>query len=191
MSEQLDPPPDAQRSLPIWLLPAVILVAILLVAGLVTLVLTTRNLPNTTASITADALPTGHPTLDPAATPETTALPSAHGSVDPNGPKVELISVADARAKFDAGTAVFVDVRAGSDYTAGHIPGALTITAQDVNTRIDALPEGTLIIAYGDSARPDSGQRGAQIFMSMGYPQMLALQGGFQDWEQADNPVEK
>ncbi|NTV65008.1 MAG: rhodanese-like domain-containing protein, partial [Oscillochloris sp.] len=172
-------------------LPAVIIGAVVVVAGLVTMLLTTRNLPDTRTSVTADALPTGHPTLDPVAAMDATTLPAAHGSLDPNGPAVDVMSIADARTHLDAGTAVFVDVRTGSDYAVGHIPGALTITSQELNARIDALPEGSVIIAYGDSTRPESGQRGAQIFMDLGYPKVIALEGGFQDWQNAGNPVEK
>ncbi|NTW03967.1 MAG: hypothetical protein HGA19_22285 [Oscillochloris sp.] len=207
MSPQPDMPSPSQRSLPVWLLPVVIFGAIIVVVALVTVALTMRELPATTISITADALPAGHPaleatssadalptthpTVDPAATIDATALPSAHGGLDPNGPKVEMINLADARARLDAGTAVFIDVRPGTDYTAGHILGALTITSQELESRISALPEGSAIIAYGDATRPESAQRGAQIFMDLGYPTVIALEGGFQDWEQAGNPVER
>jgi rhodanese-related sulfurtransferase len=118
------------------------------------------------------------------------ALPMTHGGVDPDGPSVSEISLADARARFDAGTAVFVDMRAGADFAAGHIPGALTITSADLDSRLRSLPPGAVIIAYGDAARPDSGRRGAQIFMELGYPEVIALEGGFQAWQAGGNPVE-
>jgi rhodanese-related sulfurtransferase len=113
-----------------------------------------------------------------------------HGGVDPDGPSVSEISLADARARFDAGTAVFVDMRAGADFAAGHIPGALTITSAELDSRLRSLPPGAVIIAYGDAARPDSGRRGAQIFMELGYPEVIALEGGFQAWQAGGNPVE-
>jgi rhodanese-related sulfurtransferase len=190
MTDQTNPPSDARRNLPPWLLPAVIFGAITLVAALVTLALTMRDLPRASTAAPVE-LPTGHPAAGATAAPDSTALPVAHGSLDPNGPKVELIGIADARARLDAGTAIFIDVRSGSDYTAGHIPGAITITAKDLEAQISAQPTGSVIIAYGDSSRPDSGQRGAQIFMDLGYPTMIALEGGFQKWEQAGNPVDK
>ncbi|NNJ09610.1 rhodanese-like domain-containing protein [Chloroflexales bacterium ZM16-3] len=191
MAQQTDTPPEPRRTLPPWLLPAVIFGAIAIVAALVTFALTIRDLPSPTAIITSDAMPTGHPAISTTATTDSTALPSAHGSLDPNGSSVEVISLADARSRLDGGTAVFIDVRAGSDYAAGHIPGALTITSQDLETRLNSLPAGSVIIAYGDSDRAESGQRGAQIFMDLGYPPVIALDGGFQDWEKAGNPVEK
>jgi rhodanese-related sulfurtransferase len=182
-------PPEARRSLPPWLLPTVIFGAIALVAALVTVALTMRDLPRPTSA--AVDLPSGQPATDATAAAASTSLPVAHGSLDPNGPKVELVRLTDARAQLDAKAAIFIDVRAGSDYAAGHIPGAISIADKDLDTRLKALPSGSTIIAYGDSTRPDSGQRGAQIFMDLGYPTIRALEGGFQDWEKAGNPVEK
>lgn len=171
-----------------WLLPAIV-IAIVVLAGAVALLLTMRpaQRPGAIEAPTSDAAAA----QEAHATAGVTELEPAHGSLDPNGPKVELISLSDAKARFDAGTALFVDVRAGSAYTASHIPGAVTITSEEIATKLAELPEGTAIIAYGDADRPESGQRGAQIFMQSGYPAMIALEGGFQGWEQAGYPVEK
>ncbi len=163
-----------QGAPPRWLLPA--MVAILLaLAALLAVAITTRPTPAQTPAA-------------PAAAGADSA--TSHGELDPNGPPVEQISLADAKAYFDAGTAVFIDVRSGSDYAAGHIPGALTITSPELEQRMAALPAGAVVIAYGDAVRPESGRRGAQIFMELGYPKVIALAGGFQDWRDAGYPVE-
>jgi rhodanese-related sulfurtransferase len=160
------------------------MVAILLaLAGLLAVAITSRT-PAAQPPAAAQA-PAAQPPADAQAAP-----PEAHGGLDPAGPAVEQISLADARAQLDAGSAVFVDVRSGSEYAAGHIPGALTITSPELEQRLAALPEGAVVIAYGDASRPESGQRGAQIFMELGYPKVIALAGGFQDWRDAGHPVE-
>lgn len=178
-------PTDAEatrRGPPRWFAPALI-GGMILIAAFVAVLLTTRPAP-----VQAPA---------PVAAAPTVAAPAAeepgvtHGGLNPAGPAVEEISLADARARFDAGTAVFVDVRAGSEYSAGHIPGALTITSSELETRLKDLPAGAVIIAYGDAARPDSGQRGAQIFMELGYPKVIALAGGYQAWRDAGHPVQQ
>jgi rhodanese-related sulfurtransferase len=151
---------------------------LLALAGLLAVAITSRSAPAAPPAAQA-------PAADAAADP-----PAAHGGLDPAGPAVEQIGLADARARFDAGTAVFVDVRGGSDYAAGHIPGALTITSPELEQRLGELPAGAVVIAYGDADRPESGQRGAQIFMELGYPKVIALAGGFQDWRDAGHPVE-
>ncbi len=179
--------PNEPSGGPIWLLPTIIIAAILVVAGLVTFSLTMRQAP-ATPDASAMVFPTGHPTLDPALDP--TALPSAHGGVDPDGPPVEVISLADARAYHEAGTAIFIDIRTSNEYAAGHILGAWTLSDAELQTKMTGLPTETRFIAYGDASRPESSQRAAQIFLDLGYPQVSALAGGFQDWAQAGYPVE-
>jgi rhodanese-related sulfurtransferase len=183
-------PPDAdgaRRGPPRWFLPALV-GGMIAIAGLVAVLLTRTPPPVQAPAAQQPALPSAE--AQPA--PEAQAEPGteAHGGLNPEGPAVEQIGLDEARALFDAGTAIFIDVRAGSDYGAGHIPGALTITSQELEGRLSNLPEGAVLIAYGDAARPESGQRGAQIFMEMGYPTMLALEGGFQAWRDAGHPVE-
>lgn len=177
MTTQAEPEP-ARGGPPRWLLPTLV-AALLLLAALLAVMLT-GVLPPSASTPAQQPAATAGPAQD---------LPAAHGGLNPDGPTVELISVREARARFDAGTAIFVDVRAGSDYGAAHIPGALTITSQELEPRLQDLPAGTVIIAYGDATRPESGQRGAQIFMELGYPQVIALEGGFQAWRDAGHPV--
>jgi rhodanese-related sulfurtransferase len=183
-------PTDTDRSPgapPPWLLPAMV-GAIVVLAALLAWMITSRNAP---AAQPAAQAPAVQAPAAPADGPSTGTAPDAgHGGLNPDGPLVEVISLADARARLDAGTAVFVDVRSGSEYAEGHIPGALTISSSDLETRLENLPEGAVIIAYGDADRPESGQRGAQIFMELGYPTVIALEGGFQSWRDAGNPVE-
>ena len=169
----------AQRAARLWLLPA-LLGGLIVLVGIVALVLLTRPTPTPNAAI-AEA---------PAAASATEATGVMHGGLNPTGPTVELLGLPEARTRFDAGTALFIDVRAGDAYTKGHIPGALTITTKELETRLTNVPAGTVIIAYGSTERPESGQRGAQIFMELGYPKVIALEGGFEAWRAAGHPVE-
>lgn len=166
--------PDPERVRGAAWLPALLIGALLLVAA-----------------FTAFAITGGMGSLAaPAATATPETAEAAHGGINPNGPAVEQISLAAARAHFDAGTAIFIDVRAGSAFSEGHIPGALTITSRELEQRLASLTPGSVIIAYGDASRPESGVRGAQIFMELGYPKVIALEGGFQAWRDAGHPVE-
>lgn len=58
------------------------------------------------------------------------------------------ISLADAKAAFDAGKAVFIDTRDVDSYNSGHIKGAIQMSAQDVAARFKELPADKQIIAY-------------------------------------------
>jgi rhodanese-related sulfurtransferase len=160
----------------------------MLIAALVALVIT--GLPGQSAApdVEAPAAPVAEaPGVE---APGVEAPGVAHGGINPDGPPVEQIGLDEARARFDAGTAIFIDVRAGSAFTAGHIPGALTITSRELEERLENVAPGVVIIAYGDASRPESGMRGAQIFMELGYPTVIALEGGFQAWRDAGHPVE-
>lgn len=167
---------------PAWLLPALVGVLVL-GAGLIAFLLT-----GGLSSPTSAVAPTAVPAVAPAAA-EPADLSLTHGGLNPDGPPVSDITLTQARTHFDAATAIFIDMRAGSDFAAGHIPGALTITSPELEQRLSSLPPGAVVIAYGDATRPDSGRRGAQIFMELGYPQVLALEGGFQAWQNAGHPV--
>ncbi|MFV9504532.1 MAG: rhodanese-like domain-containing protein [Oscillochloridaceae bacterium umkhey_bin13] len=169
---------DEPNSPPRWIMPALI-VGVLAAAALTALLLT--------GGLPAAPAPAPAPTAVPAAAP---APEAGHGGLNPSGPAVTVISLSEARARFDAGTAIFIDVRSGSEFAAGHIPGALTITSGELETLIREAGPEVVLIAYGDANRPESGQRGAQIFMELGYPTVIALEGGFQRWRDAGHPVQ-
>ena len=62
--------------------------------------------------------------------------------------QVERVSLDDAKAAFDSGSAVFLDVRASSSYEASHIPGAVSIPLNDLPTRMGELAPDSWIIPY-------------------------------------------
>ncbi len=70
--------------------------------------------------------------------------------VDEHGHKDEAprITLADAKADFDAGRAVFIDTRAADSYNLEHIKGALNITTSDDASRYNEIPKGKKIIVY-------------------------------------------
>ena len=63
-------------------------------------------------------------------------------------PEVERVSVQDAKAAYDAGTAIFVDVRGDNLYNTGHIPGAISIAENDMESRFAELDPSDWIITY-------------------------------------------
>jgi hypothetical protein len=63
-------------------------------------------------------------------------------------PKVKRISLADAKAAFDLGNAIFVDVRGEPYYSQGHIPGALSIDVDKLEEHLNELDPAAWIITY-------------------------------------------
>ena len=63
-------------------------------------------------------------------------------------PQIPRINVQDAKAAYDIGNAVFVDVRDPESYAQNHIKGALSIPLQDLPKRIEELDQNVWIIPY-------------------------------------------
>lgn len=63
-------------------------------------------------------------------------------------PEVERIDPAEAKAAFEAGSAVFLDVRDSDAYAQRHIPGALLIPLSEVPERLGELDPNAWIITY-------------------------------------------
>ena len=63
-------------------------------------------------------------------------------------PQVERVPLKDAKAAYDDGTAVFVDVRGDDSYNVSHIPGALSIAEAELENRFSELDPNDWIITY-------------------------------------------
>jgi 3-mercaptopyruvate sulfurtransferase SseA len=63
-------------------------------------------------------------------------------------PEVNRISVADAKAAFDIGSAIFIDTRGEPSFSQGHIPGAIPMTPDEVISHLGELDRSIWIITY-------------------------------------------
>ena len=63
-------------------------------------------------------------------------------------PEIERVSVEEAKAAFDSGTAVFVDVRSAEAYQAAHISGSVNIPSEELEARLSELDKTEWIITY-------------------------------------------
>lgn len=77
-----------------------------------------------------------------------TAVPNESASGFIPFPDVKRITLEDAKAAFDAGTAVFLDVRDAESYTESHVSGAINIDYSEVETRLVELNRNDHIITY-------------------------------------------
>jgi len=75
-----------------------------------------------------------------------TAIPNVQAQTSSS--EVNRVSVADAKAALDAGTALFVDVRGADVYAIGHVAGAVSIPLAEVESRLSELDSGKWIITY-------------------------------------------
>ncbi len=58
------------------------------------------------------------------------------------------VSLEDAKAAYDQGQAIFVDVRSADAYQAAHITGSLSIPLSELEGRLNEIPKESWIITY-------------------------------------------
>ena len=95
------------------------------------------------------------------------------------------VSVSQLRNR-PSGVALLVDVRSGSEFASGHIPGAINIPMEEIEARHDDLDVNLPIILICQS-----GKR-ARMSASLLEPcqrQITVLEGGTKAWIQAGLPV--
>lgn len=84
------------------------------------------------------------PTTPTSATTPTPATSAEEGTY----PEIERIDLDASKAAFDAGSAIFLDVRSAGAYAASHIPGALSIPLTELETRLGELDPNQKYITY-------------------------------------------
>lgn len=102
------------------------------------------------------------------------------------------ISVADAKAKLDAGEPiVFLDVREPKEFNAGHIPKAVNVPEEYCELEVPlAIPDpSSFVIIYSDLE--ERSMNALKILHLTGYKNAVVLAGGLQAWQKAGYPVQK
>ena len=113
----------------------------------------------------------------------------------PASAQASFISLAEAKAHFDARDALFVDARGPEEYAEGHIPGAVNLMPDDfraTDPSISArLPKGRPIVTYCDG--PDCGKSSqlADRLVGAGYSKVSIFVEGWPAWEQAGYPAQR
>jgi len=106
---------------------------------------------------------------------------------------VKETNVEEVKRRMDGGDRdfVLVDVREESEWTAGHIPGAVHlgkgVIERDIETKVP--DKGTPLVLYcGGGFRS---ALAADNLQKMGYTNVLSMDGGWRGWTEAGNPVAK
>jgi rhodanese-related sulfurtransferase len=105
-------------------------------------------------------------------------------------PEVPRISLADAKTRYDAGTALFADVRLRGDYYTAHIPNAVLLPLAELEDLYRRLPREAEIILYDSwSSNEQLSAHAGLHLMSKGYNNVQVIRGGFRAWNEAGYPV--
>jgi rhodanese-related sulfurtransferase len=105
------------------------------------------------------------------------------------------ISLADAVRRHTEKSAIFADARPAADYAAGHIPGALSLPAEEWKAWaagfIAATEPETVIITYCEGAQCLLSKSLAEKLIDLGYVNTRYLADGWGQWKANRLPVEK
>ncbi len=102
--------------------------------------------------------------------------------------QLQPVSREELLARANQGTVVVLDVRPSLEYAAGHIPGAVSVPLEQLETRMAELPADRVVVAYC---------RGPYCLLAFKAVELLRARGrnarrlveGFPEWRAAGLPV--
>jgi len=111
---------------------------------------------------------------------------------------ISFISVDEAKVKFDAGVALFLDARSAGEYAGSRISGAINIPAGPESTSMKAiesyfqlLNEKKELVIYCEGGGCDDAEVLARRLLGLGYSRVLyVIKQGLPEWREREYPVE-
>jgi len=107
-----------------------------------------------------------------------------------NAQEVPRTGLVKAHKTWSGGSALFLDLRPNSAFARTHIPGAISIPAEELESRYLDLPNDRTIIAYCDCPLEEASAQAALFLRTHGFPNASALRGGIDGWIQSGYPIE-
>jgi rhodanese-related sulfurtransferase len=106
--------------------------------------------------------------------------------------RVQECTLADVLARQKAGEKfTMIDVREESEYAAGHVPGAMHIGKGVIERDIEAKVQDAatpLVLYCGGGYRS---ALAADALQTMGYTNVISMDGGWRAWKEQGLPVER
>ncbi|MDJ0849846.1 MAG: rhodanese-like domain-containing protein [Myxococcota bacterium] len=108
---------------------------------------------------------------------------------EPAGADRPMMSQGELVERLGAGgPPVLVDVRTPGEYDSGHIPGALNLPLQDLESRLSELDPGAELVVYCE--RGGRAQRAMLILEEAGYGSARQLEGDMSAWREGGLPCQ-
>jgi rhodanese-related sulfurtransferase len=105
---------------------------------------------------------------------------------------VPRISIDELKALMEQKSVLVIDVRDPSAFEAGHVPGAINIDYVNMPERArDYVKETRTIVTYCACTNETTAARAAVDLIQAGLTNVKALAGGWNEWIQRGEPVEK
>jgi rhodanese-related sulfurtransferase len=101
---------------------------------------------------------------------------------------LDPVTVEDLAKRLDEGSVVVLDVRPVEEFSAGHIPGALSIPVSELKRRLAELPRTKEIVAYCRGPYCVQSDEAVSLLKSAGF-KVRRLEVGLPDWRANGMPV--
>lgn len=102
---------------------------------------------------------------------------------------MQQLSAAEAKALWESGKAVVVDVRSADEFLSGHIPGAINLHAGRVLKNLHRLPQNKPIILH--CLGGDRSSTAISALLPNSPVALYNLTGGIRAWQEHGYPIEK
>lgn len=103
--------------------------------------------------------------------------------------ELETISRTELRERLGRGDVVLVDVRPDAEYTAGHLPGAISVPPDQLDDLLDRLPDDGDVVAYCRGPYCVYADDAVRRLRDHGRHAMR-LEDGLPEWRLAGGPLE-
>lgn len=97
--------------------------------------------------------------------------------------QIREIDIHGARARLDAGDAVFVDIRDAGSFDRAHIDGATHLSDDNAQSFVAETDKDAMVIVY--CYHGNSSLMGADFLMQSGFRDVYSMTGGFEAWRVA------
>lgn len=102
---------------------------------------------------------------------------------------LEAVDAATLHGRLREGDIVVLDVRPGDEYAAGHIPGAISMPLEELDRRLDGVPDNRPIVAYCRGPYCMYAREAVERLRSRGR-EAMRMEDGVLEWKRQGYPVE-
>jgi len=101
---------------------------------------------------------------------------------------IEALDAGELAARLEAEELLVLDLRPAEEYAAGHIPGAISLPARELQARIGELPMGRPIVAYCRGPYCATAVEAVRMLRDRGFD-VLRMQDSVPEWQALGMPV--
>ncbi len=101
---------------------------------------------------------------------------------------VEAMGAEELAERLEAEDMLLVDLRPREEYEAGHIPGAVSIPARELDDRLGELPETKPLVAYCRGPYCSTAAEAVRLLRDRGFD-VIRLEDSVPDWQAMGLPV--